>query len=105
VLLPVAGDDLGDGMAILRELPGWLQQARQRLVAQAVHGVFPQPDGAGDRNREAAALRYLTPTHFQDSLDGSSPGGPARTVYPGHQPRLGLVEKEEGVATHPRLHR
>src|SRR5215208_120922 len=50
VLIPVAGDDLGDGVAILRELPGGLEQTRQGLVPEAVCGFLPQPDSARDRN-------------------------------------------------------
>jgi hypothetical protein len=59
VLTPIAGHDLGDGIAILRELPGGLEQTRQGLVAIAVRGVLPQPDSAWYRNRESATLRHL----------------------------------------------
>jgi hypothetical protein len=71
VLIPIAGDDLGNGVAILRELPGGLEQARQRLVAKAVRSVLPQPDSARDRNSEAATLRHLA--HIQESLDSDGP--------------------------------
>ena len=59
VLIPLAGHDLGDGIAVLREFPGGLEQTRQGLVAIAVHGVLPQPDSARDRNSEPATLRHL----------------------------------------------
>ena len=75
VLIPIAGNDLGDRVAILRELPGWLEQTRQRLVPKAVRSVLPQPDSARDRNREAATLRHLA--QIQEFLDGEGPGGPA----------------------------
>jgi hypothetical protein len=89
VLVPITGDDLGDRIAILRELPGGLEQARQRLVAKAIRSVLPQPDGAWDRNREAATLRHLA--QIQVSLDINVHRGPARAVHPGYPSALGVV--------------
>ena len=103
MLIPIAGDDLGYGIAVLRELPGGLEQTRQSLVAEAVRGVLPQPDSARDRNREAAALRHLAQIHV--SLDVDCRRGPARAVHPEYLPSLGLIVQQEGVATHTSLHR
>ena len=105
VLLPVAGDYLGDGITVLGELPGGLEQARQRLVAEAVHGVLPHPDGTRHGDGKGATLGHFAQSQTPKFLYADGAGSPARAIDAGDQPRLGLVEEQEGVATHAGLHR
>ena len=91
VLSPVAGDDLGYGVAVLRELPGGLKQARQRQVAKTVRGVLPETDRARDGNGKATGLRHLGEAPIPVLLDVDGLRGPARTVGPGYPGCLGLV--------------
>src|SRR5215210_4869210 len=91
--LPVPGYELGDGVALLGELPGGLQEARERQVAQSIRGVLPEPDRARNRDGETAALGNGLYAPAPQLFDGGRARGAARSIHTPHVARLGLIEE------------